>query len=138
VRGTNLLCDSHTLFRSDWLLASFPEFINYTTVASQILLASDKNNRCVRTKVHHLGDPRFLNIIQRIWRVNCKADKDYMGAGIAERSETVVLFLTCCIPQSELDVLSVNIDIGNVAFEYVGKVNLREGTVGVYGQERGL
>jgi hypothetical protein len=47
-----------------------------------------------------------------------------MGAGIAERSETVVLFLTCCIPQSELDVLSVNIDIGNVAFEYVGKVNL--------------
>lgn len=40
-----------------------------------------------------------------------------MGVGVRERAETVVILLASRIPKGELDVLSINLDIGNVVFE---------------------
>jgi hypothetical protein len=47
-----------------------------------------------------------------------------VGVRVGERSETVVIFLTSGIPEGELDVLAVHLDIGNVVLENGGDVDL--------------
>ena len=48
-----------------------------------------------------------------------------MRVGVGERAETVVIFLTSRIPESELDVLAINLNIGNVILKDGGDVDLR-------------
>jgi len=48
-----------------------------------------------------------------------------MGIGVRERAETIVIFLTSRIPKGEFDVLSINLNIGDVVLEYGGNVDLR-------------
>ena len=50
-----------------------------------------------------------------------------MGVGVAEGSEPVVVFLAGRIPQGELNVLSVNLHIGNVVLEHGRDVDLITG-----------
>lgn len=87
----------------------------------------------------------LLNVIERIWGVYCKADKDDMGIRIAERTQAVVVFLACSIPQRKLDVFAIHFDIGHVVLEYRWNINLEskdeecrkgEGCCGVYLWER--
>lgn len=47
-----------------------------------------------------------------------------MGVGVGERTKTVVVFLASRIPQGQLDVLAVNLDVGNIVFEDGGDVDL--------------
>jgi len=47
-----------------------------------------------------------------------------MGIGVGERSQSVVIFLTSGIPKSELDVLSIDFDVGNIVLEDGGDVDL--------------
>ena len=47
-----------------------------------------------------------------------------MGVGVAEGAEPVVVFLAGSIPQRELNVLSVHLDIGDVVLEHSRDVNL--------------
>jgi len=47
-----------------------------------------------------------------------------MRVGVGEGSETVVVFLAGRIPKCQLNVLAVNLDIGNVVLEYSWDVNL--------------
>ena len=37
-----------------------------------------------------------------------------MGVGVAEGSEAIVVFLAGSIPQRKLDVLAIDLDIGNI------------------------
>jgi hypothetical protein len=46
--------------------------------------------------------------------------------GVGKRAETVIIFLTSRIPKSELDVLAINFDIGDVVLEDSGDIDLRE------------
>jgi hypothetical protein len=48
-----------------------------------------------------------------------------MGVGVGERAETVVIFLTSRIPKSKLNVLAINLNIGNVVLKDGGNVDLR-------------
>ena len=48
-----------------------------------------------------------------------------MGVGVGERSQAIVIFLAGGIPKSELDVLPVDLDIGDVVLEHGRDVNLR-------------
>ena len=47
-----------------------------------------------------------------------------MRIRVGERSKAVVIFLARCIPEGELNVLSIDLDIGNVVFEDSGNVHL--------------
>ena len=49
-----------------------------------------------------------------------------MGVGVGKRSQSVVIFLTSGIPEGELDVLSINFDIGNIVFENSRNIDLGE------------
>ena len=52
-----------------------------------------------------------------------------MGVGVRERSETVVVFLAGGIPQSELDVLAIDLHVGDVVLEDCRYVDLEGGWI---------
>ncbi len=66
----------------------------------------------------------LLNVVKGIWGVDGEANQDDVGVWVGERAKTVVIFLTGGIPQSQLDVLSINLDIGDVVLEDGWDVNL--------------
>ena len=47
-----------------------------------------------------------------------------MGVGVAEGPETVVVFLAGGIPKGQLDVLAIDLDIGDVVLEHGWDVHL--------------
>jgi len=98
VLGPNLLCHGHTLFGGDRSLARLSEFLDYTGITSEILLASNENNGKTSTEMHDLGNPLLLDVIKGIWGVESKADKDDVGVRVTKGSETVVVLLAGRIP----------------------------------------
>lgn len=52
-----------------------------------------------------------------------------MRVGIREGTESVVVFLTGGIPESEFDMTAVNLDISDVVLEDGGDVDFGEGTL---------
>ena len=63
------------------------------------------------------GSYLLLDVVKRIGRVDGEADEDNVRVGVGERAETVVIFLASGIPKGELDVLAVNLYIGDVVLE---------------------
>jgi hypothetical protein len=59
----------------------------------------------------------LLHVVQGVRRVDGEADEDDVRVGIGERAEAVVVFLAGGIPQGQLDVLAVDLDIGDVVLE---------------------
>jgi len=88
--------------------------------------------------MHDLGDPLLLDVIKRVGTVDGEADQDDVRVGVRKGSESVVIFLTGGIPKSQLDVLSVNFDIGNVVFEDGRNVDLWECPLGEDDEQTGL
>lgn len=130
VVGADDLLDMLTLLLADRLLGSLCKLRDSLGVISEILLAADKDDGEVGTEVKNFGDPLLLHVVQGIGRVDGEADQDDMRIGIGERAETVVVLLTSRIPQGKLNMLSINVDIGDVVLENSGDVHLREGSLG--------
>jgi hypothetical protein len=63
----------------------------------------------------------LLYVSERVWKVNGEGNKNDVRARIAERSETIIFFLTNGIPQRQKDMLAINID---VVLEHVGLIGL--------------
>jgi hypothetical protein len=66
----------------------------------------------------------LLHVVQGVGGVDGEADEDDVRVGVGERAESVVVFLAGGIPQGQLDVLAVDLDIGDVVFEDGGDVDL--------------
>ena len=66
----------------------------------------------------------LLDVVKRIGRVDGEADEDNVRVGVGERAETVVILLAGGIPEGELDVLAIDLDIGDVVLENSGDVDL--------------
>lgn len=49
-----------------------------------------------------------------------------MGVRVGERPEPIVVFLTRRIPKGELNVLAIDLDIGDVVLKNGGDVDLRD------------
>lgn len=88
--------------------------------------------------MHNLRDPLLKNVVQRVRRINGEADQDDVRVGVGERSETVIIFLASRIPEGQLDVLVVNLDVGDVVLENGGDVDLRESALGEDNQQTGF
>jgi len=138
VAGTDLLSDCHTLFRGHRTLVGLPEFVDGLGVTSQVLLATNKDDRQASAKVHDLGDPLLLNVIQTIRAVNCEANEDDMRVGIAQGPQPIIVLLTSCIPKGKLDVLSIYFDVRYIVLEDGGNVDLRESSLREHNQKAGL
>jgi len=53
----------------------------------------------------------LLDVIEGIRRVDREADEDNMRVGVGERPQSIVILLSGGIPKSELDLLSIDLDI---------------------------
>lgn len=80
--GPNLLANLLTLFRGDGLLASLVQFFNSLLVVTEILFATDENDRQALAEVKDFRDPLLLDIVQRIWGVHSETDQDDVGVRI--------------------------------------------------------
>lgn len=67
----------------------------------------------------------LLDIVQRVGRVDREADQNDVGIGVREGAETVVVLLTSRIPERQLDMLAINLDVGDVVLEHGGDIDLR-------------
>lgn len=67
----------------------------------------------------------LLDVVKGIGGINGEADQDDVRVRIRKRSETIVIFLTSRIPQCQLDMFSIDFDIGNIVFEHGRYVDLR-------------
>jgi hypothetical protein len=124
------------------LLGSLVQLLDGLLVEAQILLAANQDDGQALAEVQDLGDPLgallaaaahraalwethlLLYVVERIGRVDGKADQDNVGVGVGERAETVVILLAGGIPEGELDVLAIDLDIGDVVLEDSGDVDL--------------
>jgi hypothetical protein len=122
--GADLLANLLTLLGRNRLLASLPQLLNGLLVVTQILLTSNEDDRQTLAEVQNLGDPLLLNVVKGVRRVNSEADQDDVGVGVGQGAETVVVFLTSRIPKGQLDVLVVDLDVGDVVLEDGGDVDL--------------
>lgn len=127
-----------TTFRGDGGLVDPPQLLDGALIVSQVLLAGNQKDRETATEVLDLGEPLLLNVFERVGRVNGEADENHMRVGVGERAETVIILLAGGIPKSELDVLAIDLNIGNIVLKNGGNVNLGEGSLGEDDEETGL
>jgi hypothetical protein len=66
----------------------------------------------------------FLDVVERIGGVNGETDQNNMGVRVGKRSETIVVFLACGIPQGQLNMSAVDLDICDVVLEHSGYIDL--------------
>jgi hypothetical protein len=136
--GADLLANLLTLLGRNRLLASLPQLLNSLLVVTQILLASNEDDRQTLAEVQNLGDPLLLNVVEGVRRVDSEADQNDMRVGVRERAKTVVILLASSIPKGQLNVLAIDFDIGDVVLEDGGNVDLRESALGEDNQQTGF
>lgn len=66
----------------------------------------------------------LLDVVKRVGGVNGEANQDNVRVGVREGAETVVILLASSIPKSQLNVLAVDLDVGDIVFEDGGDVDL--------------
>ena len=78
-------------------------------IVPQVGLGTDEDDRCPRTEVADLGNPLERHVGEAVSVVDWKADDDDVGVGVRQRAQLLVVFLTCRVPQRELNCLSVHL-----------------------------
>lgn len=70
------------------------------------------------TSIYDKGRTNLLaDVVEGIRRVDGKANQDDVGVGVRKGTETIIVFLASRIPKRELNVLPINLDIGNIVLE---------------------
>ena len=118
VRGTHLPCYVLALFLSDGSQALGLEELDACALVAEIGLETDEDEWSRGTEMEDFGIPLDLllltalfwqycfletylvhDVFERIGAVDGKANEEEVGLGIRERTETIVFFLSRCIPQ---------------------------------------
>lgn len=60
-----------------------------------------------------------LDVLEGGRRDERKADEEDVGLGVGERTKTIIIFLSGGIPETEVDGLSIDHDIGRVVVKAV-------------------
>lgn len=68
----------------------------------------------------------LLDVVERVGGVDGEADQDDMRVGIGQRAQTIVVLLASRIPKGQLDVLAIDLDVGDVVLEHGGDVDLSD------------
>ena len=98
-KGIDLLSHGTPFVRFDWLLLHLRKLSLCVFIVTQILLVSNQDDGNIWTKVLHLWGPLLGDIFQRVWGVYGKAHKNDICVWVGERSQSVVILLSSCIPQ---------------------------------------
>ena len=135
------------LLLGDGSLRGLVKFLDSLLVVSEILLTSNEDDRKTLAEMQDLGDPLLknkscqhaarhvrwqfrraayllLDVVEGVGRVDGETDQNDMRVRVGERAQSVVIFLASGIPEGELDVLAIDLDIGDVVLEDGGDVDL--------------
>lgn len=119
--GVDLPGDGLALLRRDEAHGLLAHLLDGDGVLAQVLLQADEDDWDVRAETAGLLDPLrgetvasaflwflpvrpvegtylVLHVIQGIWGVKREAHEDYVGLGICQRPQPLVVFLACCVP----------------------------------------
>lgn len=110
----------------DGFLFHLLQLVNRVGVVAQILLVPDQNDGHIGAEVFHFGRPFLRDILEGIGRVDRKAHEDDVGVGIREGAQAVVVFLAGRIPQGQLHLFAIYLDVGDVILEDGRHVHLGE------------
>jgi len=65
-----------------------------------------------------------LDVCEADGKVDGKDDEDDVALWVAQRSQSIVLFLPCRVPERDLDNFAVKLSVCCVVFEHGGYVRL--------------
>jgi len=133
--GVDFLCHLETHRVGDGLHALLLELVDGVAVLTQIELGAREDDGGVSSVVRNLGIPLGANVVERGRVHQREADEENVGLRVRQRSETVVIFLTGGIPQTQVDGLSVHHDVCRVVVEHRGDVFSGE-RIGGVGNEK--
>ena len=116
--GSDIARHLVTLCVGDGLHPSVSELGDGLWVFSKIELGSDKNHGDVWCVVTDLRSPLGADVL-KAWRADEReADEEHVRLRIGQGPESVVIFLTCRVPETEADRLAVHHDIRRVVVKH--------------------
>lgn len=71
-----------------------------------------------------IDSPLRCNILERVGTRERKRNKDDMCLTVSQWSQTLIIFLACCIPERQLYGFSVHATVCNIILENGGYVSL--------------
>ena len=74
----------------------------------------------------------FLDVFERIRRIDSEADQDDMRIRVRKGTQTIVVFLASGIPKSKLNFLSVQLELSNVILKDCGDIDLFDSDLSEY------
>jgi len=86
---------------SDGSYLLLSESVDRFLVVSQIELSSNEDLWDVGAVVSDFWDPLGANVFERIWGDQGETNDEDLGLWVGERSETIVIFLTCASRESK-------------------------------------
>jgi len=129
------LAHLHALLERDWCQTLLRETRESLRVLAQIELGADQQERSVWAVVADLGVPLGLDVLERRGRDDRKANQEHVGLRIAQRTKTVIVFLASGIPETKINGLAINHDVGRIVIKDSGDVLAGEGIGGVRDKE---
>lgn len=114
------------VLRADGLELQAAQLVLDVLVVAQVLLVGHQDDGHVGAKVLDFGHPLLGDVLQRVRAVHRETYEDDVGVRVGERPQPVVVLLAGGVPQRELDLLVVHLDVRHVRLEHGGHVHLGE------------
>lgn len=125
--GADGLAHVHALLEGDGGKALLSEAVDGLLIIAKIELGADQEEGGVGAVVLDLGVPLGLDVLERGGGDDREADKEDIGLGVGEGAEAVIVLLTGGIPETKVNRLAVDHDVGRVVVEDSGDVLAGEG-----------
>jgi len=138
VLGTDFACDLRALLGRDGPLSLRAKHPFRVVVPAEVRLGCDEYERCTLAKVRYLWVPLVLDVLKTDRKVNGEDDEDDVAFWVAQRPQSIVLLLSCRVPERDLDNLAVELSVCYVVLEHGGYVRFWESIMSVYDQQARL
>lgn len=133
--GTNLLSHGQTLRVRNGRELFVLEFVYSLAVFPQIKLGAHEDDGRVGAVVPYLRIPLCPDVLKAGRVDEGEADEEHVSLWVGEWTQAVVILLSRCIPEPQVDRLPIHHHIGGVVVEYCGDVLSGEGICRVADEE---
>jgi hypothetical protein len=114
----DLLGEVVGLIHIDGRLTLAAKLLQCGVIVTQICLGADQNLGHVRAEVHHLWVPLGADVLETDRVHNAEAHQEHIRVRIAKRTQSIVLLLTSCIPQTQFDGLITGCEVNDILREF--------------------
>lgn len=134
----DFLCQRQTLGVGDWILPFLSQLLNLNRVLAEVGFSSHQDDRRTGTVVRDFRVPLGADVLKGGAVYQAEADEEDVRLRVGEWSQSVVVLLTGGIPETEVDRLSIDENVGRVVVEDRRNVLSGKGVGRVADQQAGL